>query len=80
MQLEQVGQQARESFSIISRANFDTRQAVVYAIADELHNSLDAVIAANQVDITQARRSGLTEALIDRLTLNESRLTGLVSD
>lgn len=80
MQLEQVGQQARESFRIISRANFDTRQAVVYAIADELHNSLDAVIAANQVDITQARRSGLTEALIDRLTLNESRLTGLVSD
>ena len=39
-----------------------------------------AVLAANQKDIQAARKAGMAENLIDRLTLNESRLASMAAD
>lgn len=80
MNLDQLGQQAREAFDVISRTDSITRKMAVDAIADELEARFDRVRAANDRDIILGRESGLSEALIDRLTLDESRLTGLVLD
>lgn len=80
MTLEQLGRQAKEAFKILSRTDSRIRQQAVDSIADELEACFDKVQAANLKDIQKGRETGLTEALIDRLTLNESRLTGLVAD
>jgi len=71
--LNQLGHQARSAFQIISRSNSDIRNRAVLAIADELESCFDDIRAANQQDIQMGKASGLSEALIDRLTLTDQR-------
>ena len=80
MYLTTLGQQARHAFKHISLAESETRRKTVLAIADHLEKCFDVIRAANQQDIDLAHAGGMTPALIDRLTLTESRLNGLVAD
>ncbi len=80
MNLSQLGREARAAFRLTSRTDSETRRRAVLAIADELERRADEVRAANEQDIQAARAAGLTEALIDRLTLTDARLTGLAAD
>ena len=80
MNLTQLGKQARYAFTKISRTSSETRQNTVLAIADQLEQCFDAIQTANQQDISLAQAGGMRESLIDRLTLTESRLYGLVGD
>ena len=80
MNLTQLGKQARHAFTKISRTSSETRRNTVLAIADQLEQCFDAIQTANQQDISLAQSGGMRESLIDRLTLTESRLHGLVGD
>ncbi|HLF90690.1 MAG TPA: glutamate-5-semialdehyde dehydrogenase [Anaerolineales bacterium] len=80
MNLTQLGKQARHAFTKISRTSSETRRNTVLAIADQLEQCFDAIQTANQQDISLAQAGGMRESLIDRLTLTESRLHGLVGD
>ena len=48
-------------------------------MADALAASSVEVLAANASDVERARQAGTPEALIDRLSLNQSRIDGMVS-
>lgn len=78
--LRSIGMEARKAFNILSRSDTMTREKAVLAIGEELSSRIDEIKDANAKDIEDARRVGLNEALIDRLTLTEPRLTGLVRD
>jgi glutamate-5-semialdehyde dehydrogenase len=49
-------------------------------VADQLWADREAILAANNADIEAARAGGMGAALLDRLMLNEKRLTGIVAD
>ena len=59
---------ALRSFTHIQRKSFLTQLAI------ELKNNQKVILAANQKDIAQAKKKQLSLAIIDRLTLTESRL------
>jgi len=80
MNLQGLGRDARNAFQVLSRTSSGNREMAVRAIADELEARRDEVGTANRVDIESARLDGLSEALIDRLTLNESRISDLIED
>ncbi|MFA0675604.1 glutamate-5-semialdehyde dehydrogenase, partial [Vibrio sp. 10N.222.51.A6] len=48
--------------------------------ADELEANAATILEANAKDIELGREAGLTDALLDRLLLNEERLTGIAND
>ena len=75
-----MGRNARRSFEILSLTDSDTRAGAVRAIADELDRCAGLVLKANQQDVLLARENGLISALIDRLTLDDRRLKGIMSD
>ncbi len=50
---------------------------ILHAAADALIAQTDDIIAANQQDIDSGRAEGLTEALIDRLSLDAARIEGI---
>ncbi|MDD2344192.1 MAG: glutamate-5-semialdehyde dehydrogenase, partial [Tolumonas sp.] len=80
MSLLAMGKAAREaSFELAIAATARKNQALL-AMADELELQQDVILAANAKDIEAGRASGLTDALLDRLLLNESRLAGIVAD
>lgn len=50
------------------------RNDALLKIAEEILNSSDEIIEANRVDIDNAYANGISEALIDRLTLTQARI------
>ncbi|WP_415720241.1 glutamate-5-semialdehyde dehydrogenase [Photobacterium ganghwense] len=80
MNLELMGQAAQQAaFELATAATKQKNQALAI-IADELEANRDTILAANAQDIEAAKASGMTDALIDRLLLNEERLSGIAND
>jgi len=49
-------------------------------IADELLAKRDKILAANEIDYNEAKKSGMDEAMLDRLMLSPSRLEAIAHD
>lgn len=47
------------------------------AISEALRTHVTEIIGANQLDIENAHKNGMSEAMIDRLTLTEARIEGM---
>lgn len=55
----------------------DERNKALSLISKELEKSKDKIIRANEKDIEEGKKNNLTSALIDRLLLNDKRLSGM---
>ncbi|NTU63943.1 MAG: gamma-glutamyl-phosphate reductase, partial [Chloroflexi bacterium] len=80
MTLTEMGQRAKTAARQLARATTDQKNAALVALADRLWAARADVLAANAIDVEAAKVNGLTEALIDRLLLNEKRLEGIAAD
>ena len=58
-------------------AGTDEKNAALLAIASALEDNRAAILAANGEDVARERENGMTEALIDRLTLTDKRIDGM---
>lgn len=56
----------------------EKRNEMLKSIADALLNNKDIILKANELDIINAKESGLSSAMIERLTLNDSRINDLI--
>jgi len=54
-----------------------TKNAALVAIADALEARAPEILAANAQDLAAGRESGLSDALMDRLRLDEARIRGI---
>ena len=75
-----MGQAARAAARALARANNTARCTALETLAASLLTEQAEVLAANAGDVAAARTNGLTEALIDRLTLTPARLAGMAAD
>ncbi|TCW33118.1 glutamate-5-semialdehyde dehydrogenase [Gulbenkiania mobilis] len=75
--MERVGRQARKASRVLARADTRSKNAALQAMADAIERDSDALIAANMEDLNAARKAGLAEALIDRLTLTGKTVRGM---
>ena len=80
MTLEEMGKQARQSSRLLMQAATQKKDSALRAIANHLWAERDAILEANRLDVKAASLAGLSAALIDRLTLNEPRLSGIIAD
>ena len=55
------------------------KNRALHSIADSLVCETEAILDANRADLAAARESGLTETLLDRLMLNESRVEAMAN-
>ncbi len=75
-----MGKAAKDAAFELATASTAQKNQALAIIADELEANLAAILAANAKDIELGREAGLTDALLDRLLLNEERLTGIAND
>ena len=54
-----------------------TKDNALEAIANALVERADEIIAANNIDIENAKKNGTRQAMIDRLTLTKERIDGI---
>ncbi|MBD1564959.1 glutamate-5-semialdehyde dehydrogenase [Vibrio sp. S12_S33] len=80
MDLINMGKAAKGAAFHLATASTAQKNAALAIIADELEANLETILAANAKDIELGRDAGLSDALLDRLLLNESRLKAIASD
>ena len=76
--MQQIGRQARAAARLMAQADTAAKNAALEAIAQAILDSKAALQEANARDIERARRDGLNEASIDRLTLSDKVIAGMV--
>ncbi len=64
----------------LARLDGATRDAALTAMADALDARAAEILEANARDLEQGEADGLSSALMDRLRLDEARLSGIASD
>ncbi len=79
MSITELGEAARAASRILASATRADKDAALVAMADALASSELDVLAANKLDIKAACKAGTPAALIDRLSLDSSRLAGMVA-
>lgn len=67
--MNQLGKAARQAARQLARVTTANKNAALHAIADALIASEAELLAANALDVHQARERGLDAAMIDRLVL-----------
>ncbi|WP_343291198.1 glutamate-5-semialdehyde dehydrogenase [Vibrio harveyi] len=80
MNLTNMGKAAKDAAFELATASTAQKNQALAIIADELEANAATILAANAKDIELGREAGLTDALLDRLLLNEERLTGIAND
>jgi len=78
--LTEMGRLARAASRQMANADAQTKNEALCALAASLDGHRAAILAGNNLDIEAARTSGMSAALIDRLTLTDKRIEGLSSD
>ncbi|WP_288759312.1 glutamate-5-semialdehyde dehydrogenase [uncultured Brevundimonas sp.] len=73
-----LGRRALAAASALRQAPADARTRALTLLSEKLGDAQDDLLAANARDVEAARANGMSEALLDRLTLTPARVAGMV--
>ena len=75
--IDELGVAAKAAEAKMTTVGTKDKNAALKAISDALLNNKELIIKENKKDIENAKINGMTESLIDRLTLTEARIDGM---
>ena len=75
--MTEMGRQARKASAVLARTSSAVKNKALTAMAEALIQNGDLLIRENEKDLANARGIGLSQAMIDRLTLTESTIAGI---
>ncbi|CAN5409334.1 glutamate-5-semialdehyde dehydrogenase [soil metagenome] len=78
-QILDLGRRARAASRLLGQLDATRKNEALEAMADEILARTQAILRANKKDLTQAQSSGLSAAMIDRLTLSEARIATMAN-
>ncbi|MGV1772848.1 glutamate-5-semialdehyde dehydrogenase [Agrobacterium vitis] len=72
-----IGAKAKAAARPLAIASADQKNAALMAMSEAILTGKSQIIAANAIDLKAAQTAGLASSFIDRLTLNEERITAM---
>lgn len=75
--LEQLGRQAKEASVVLAQASMNDKNELLREAADQLVTNQNYILSENAKDVKAAMERGMSEALVDRLTLTVDRIEGM---
>ena len=69
---------ARAAAGELAKLSTAEKNAALTAIADQLETDAAAIKVANAIDVANAKKAGLKDAMVDRLTLTDARFKSMV--
>jgi glutamate-5-semialdehyde dehydrogenase len=72
-----LGDRAVVASRALARLTARRKNTILQAMADEIEARRDAIRQANAADVAAAKSAGLSEAMLDRLTLTDSRINAM---
>ena len=79
-QISLMAKIAKEMAPAIATAKTDAKNKALKKIAQGLKDQLASLLEANAKDVAYAQEKGLSKAMIDRLTLTEDRVEGMINN
>jgi glutamate-5-semialdehyde dehydrogenase len=79
-ELEEKGKAAKAASRKLAFLSTEVKNKTLLNIAEALIDKQDEILAANKIDYEEAKASGMSEAMLDRLMLSPSRLEGIAQD
>jgi glutamate-5-semialdehyde dehydrogenase len=73
----QAARRAREAATDLAVRSRAAKDRALHTMADELEARTAEILDANARDVARARAAGTSEAIVDRLRLDEKRVTGM---
>jgi len=77
--VEALGYEAKKSSQSLAQTSTENINQVLETLAMKLRDKSEYVIEENKKDLAAARQKGLSEALIDRLMLDDNRISAMAS-
>ena len=77
-ELQSMGAKAKAAARFLACAG-PLKDKALLAMAQALEDCAPAILAANREDVEAARANGMSESLLDRLSLNEARIASMAS-
>jgi len=74
-QIRLLAERSRDASRALAKLDADSKNALLRAIADGLEKSWISIVGANAGDLQASIKSGLSPAMLDRLTLTEKRVS-----
>ena len=75
--IKELSESARLAGQVLAHATRAKKDEAIEAIALALLTREDEILSANNEDVTRSRSEGISESLIDRLTLTPARIAGI---
>lgn len=72
--MQSLGQRARSAAEVLRLASAEKKTQALKAMAVEIRKAESDILMANKLDVDNARNRGLSDAMIDRLALTETRI------
>ena len=73
-----IGQRAKEASKQMSKLEIVAKNNALIKVGDAISLAREEIKQANQKDILIAKENGMKPALLDRLTLTDARIDGMV--
>ena len=77
MDLIEIGKRAKAASHRLAILPTVKKNEALKAVAEALVANSAAILTANEIDVANAKENGMSEALLDRLSLNEARVKGM---
>lgn len=74
MELIEICEKAKEVKGQIAVLSTNQKNAALLAVADQLVQQQETLIAANEIDMENGKKNGMPEGLLDRLKIDEVRI------
>jgi len=75
--MAKIGAQARASARPLALAGAERKNVALFAMAQAIEASAGKILAANALDMENARRNRMSEAFLDRLSLSRERIRAM---
>ncbi|MGB5258464.1 MAG: gamma-glutamyl-phosphate reductase, partial [Woeseiaceae bacterium] len=77
--MDEIGRTARRSAVALAGTTIEQRNAALSASAAAIREAARDIVAANDRDLASARSNGLSDAMLDRLMLDDARIEAMSS-
>ncbi|MFY0311081.1 glutamate-5-semialdehyde dehydrogenase [Leisingera sp. D0M16] len=76
--MAELGKRAKQAAQVLATASAERKHAALIGAAEAVWSRRAEIIAANSKDLEFGRNKGLSDAMMDRLMLDEARIQGIV--
>ena len=76
-QIHEIGRAARAAARVLARTSTYIKNTALLSMADQLVAQSSSILEANAKDLEAGKNNGLSGAMLDRLRLDEKRLTSM---